>query len=132
MNDVPNADLNTSGIQPVEYKVLVLPDEVESKTKKGIIKPDETVDAERRALSIGTLVARSPYAFNFEAGMSPIEPGTRVLYAKYAGGEIKGPADGLRYRIMTDKDILGIIVATGSPDADEVPILHLPNVGIAA
>ena len=132
MSDVQNSDLNTSGIQPVEYKVLILPDEVESKTKGGIELPDEAVDARRRALSFGTLVARSPYAFGFEANMVPIEPGTHVLYAKYAGGEIKGPADGITYRIMNDKDIMGIIVSTDKIDAGEVPILHLASVGVAA
>ena len=124
--------LNTSGIDPIEYKVLVRPDTVENRTKRGIELPDETVDARRRAVSIGTLVAASPYAFNFEAGMEPVIPGTRVLYAKYAGGEIKGPADGITYRVMSDKDILGIIVREGSPDADEAPILHLAGAGMAA
>lgn len=124
--------MNTSGIQPREYKVLVRPDEVEEVTKGGIVKAISTVEAEQRAICFGTLVANSPHAFNFEAGMEKIEPGTRVLYAKYAGGEVKGPADGITYRIMNDKDIMGEIVHEGDSVADEVPILHFPGAGVAA
>ncbi len=130
MNDEQNTAaeaatlLNTSGIAPLEYKVLVLPDEVEAITKKGIYKADETIDAEKRAICLGTLVANSPWAFNFDAGMTALLPGTRVLYAKYAGGEIKGPADGRTYRIMNDKDILGEVTHEGQLAGEDVPILH--------
>ncbi|NIP51714.1 hypothetical protein GWN42_07695, partial [candidate division KSB1 bacterium] len=37
---------NTSGIEPLEYKVLVLPDSIEKKTEGGIYLPDQTHEME--------------------------------------------------------------------------------------
>jgi hypothetical protein len=44
-----HATLNTSGITPTEYKVLIRPKEVEEVTKGGIILAVETTDKEKWA-----------------------------------------------------------------------------------
>lgn len=103
--------MNLSGIRPVEFKVLIKPDEVEEKTAGGIIIPDETKDREQHAQMAGTLIEVSPLAFTYEAwpeGSGPPEPGNRVLFAKYAGFSRTGK-DGVEYRVVSDKDITCIL-----------------------
>lgn len=97
---------NESGLKPMEYKVLVLPDVVEEKTKGGIYLPEQSQEREKNASMEGTLVEASPIAFKFEDN-APVPPvGSRVIFAKYSGVTIKG-ADGRDYRIMNDKDVVG-------------------------
>lgn len=98
---------NQSGIDPVEYKVLVLPDPVEEVSKGGIVLSVESVkERERMAQVKGTLVAVGGNAF--EDWNSKPEPGNRVMIAKYAGVVAPG-ADGKEYRLCNDKDICAVI-----------------------
>ena len=102
---------NRSGLQPVEYKVVVLQDEVEEKTKGGIYIPQDTRDKEQMAEVNGTLIAAGGLAFcDGLNGPWPGEkpkPGDRVLVSKYAGFVFEGK-DGKQYQCCQDKDILGI------------------------
>ena len=98
--------LNQSGIHPVEYKVLVLPDEVKEKTKGGIYLPETTREMEELAQVKATLVAKGGNAF--EDWTDPPEVGQRVFVAKYAGYRVRG-ADDRVYQIVNDKDIAAII-----------------------
>ena len=86
---------NRSGINPTEYKVLVLPDKVEEKTAGGIYKPQTTRDRDQHAATTGTLVAISPMAFKFDDWPPQYKDllpkvGDRVVYQKYIGSEIEG------------------------------------------
>lgn len=102
-------NLNTSGIRPTGYKVLVRPKEVEQKIGSVWI-PDDHKEKQEFARQEGVLVAVSPVAFNYEtfpAGTAPQE-GQTVIYAKYAGFLHKG-ADGVEYRVINDQDIVAII-----------------------
>ena len=103
--------MNTSGIQPQEYNVLVLPTAVETKTKGGIILADETIEKEQFGRMEGTLVAVSPLAFSFadwpDVSMQP-QVGQKVLFSKYQATEITG-RDGAKYWIMKDKSIAGVM-----------------------
>lgn len=101
---------NTSGIKVIEYKVLVLPDPVEQKTKGGIILTDDTIEQSQAAATRGTVIDVSPLAFNYEADFPQcLKPmvGTRVIMGRYNGVKIMG-ADGIEYRILNDKDIIGV------------------------
>jgi len=102
---------NKSGLQPVEYKVVVLQDEVEEKTAGGIYLPQDTQEKEQMAEVNGTLIAVGSMAFcDGLNGLWPEpvpEPGDRVLVSKYAGYTFKGK-DGKQYQCCQDKDILGI------------------------
>lgn len=124
--------LNTSGIEPFEFKVLVRPDEVKQVTKGGIMLAQQTVQAMQFAICKGTMVALSPLAFNYDEGITNSDcpqPGARVLFAKYAGGEVEG-RDGKTYRIMSDKDIMAFLTDEtpfGAEDADtkgKIEALH--------
>lgn len=100
--------LNTSGITPLAFKVLILPDPVEEVTKGGIIRPVEVVTKDEFATTTGTLIAASPAAFGHIteeewAGTKP-KPGERVVFTKYAGFRRKGE-DGVDYLIVKDEDI---------------------------
>lgn len=113
MTNVKTLPLNKSGINPTEYKVLVLPKKADDKSKGGIIIPDESKDRNQFAQMEGELVAVSPLAFTYAAetewnGAEKPKPGDRVLFAKYAGALVKGK-DGTDYRLVNDKDIAAVL-----------------------
>lgn len=97
--------MNTSGIRPIEYKVLVKPVEVEAQTKGGLYLPDTEVERSEYARTEGDLVAVSPLAFDYGdyQGSQP-KVGDRVIFAKYNAQEITG-SDGCKYWLMNDKSI---------------------------
>jgi chaperonin GroES len=98
---------NSSGVTPIEYKVVVLPDPIEEVTQGGIIKPGIVRDREKHRTVKATLIAVGGNAF--EDCKPPIpQPGDRVYVAVAAGIIHEGP-DGEEYRLVNDKDIVGII-----------------------
>lgn len=102
---------NDSGIHPMEYNVLVLPQEVENKTKGGLYLADETVEKDSFSRMEGDLVAVSPLAFNFDdwpEGARVPQVGDRVLFSKYNATEILG-RDGMKYWIMKDRSIAAVV-----------------------
>ena len=99
---------NKSGIQPIEYKVLVLPDILSDATVGGIIRPDRVKEIEQAAAVRGWLVAAGGKAFeDFGEPMPKI--GDRIQYAKYSGVHEVPGADGKQYILCNDKDIAAII-----------------------
>jgi co-chaperonin GroES (HSP10) len=108
---------NPAGVQPVEFKVLVKPSEVEvdpvlaRARSQGLQLPPEVLEREFAAQIVAELIAVGGNAF--EDWRPPI-PQVRqtVLIAKYAGITLKG-ADGIEYRMLNDKDISGIINKEG-------------------
>lgn len=104
--------VNTSGIEPTEFKCLVEPKPVEVRTKGGIILPDQTAESEKYAALEGRLVALSHLAFGYatdeEWGSKKPRPGQQILHAKYAGVRVKGK-DGKEYLLINDKDVVAII-----------------------
>lgn len=106
--------INRSGINPTEYKVLVLPDSIEEKIGSVYI-PDKAKEQEQFAQTKGRIVAASPLAFSYAdeeewlaASAEKPKVGDTVLYAKYAGFEIEGK-DGVKYYMIVDKDICATI-----------------------
>ncbi len=103
--------LNTSGIRPLEYKVLVLPKEIETKTKGGLFLPETKVEKDGFQRREGILVAVSPMAFTFPDwpdGEPKPQIGDRVMFARYQADEVAGK-DGQTYWIMADKAVMAII-----------------------
>lgn len=103
--------LNGSGINPLEYRVLVLPKEVEAKTKGGLYLPETKVEKEEFQRREGIIVAMSPMAFcNPDWPESAPKPqiGDSVMFARYQADEIMG-RDGRAYWIMADKSIIATI-----------------------
>lgn len=105
---------NPTGINPTEYKVLIEPEEIAAKVGS-IFIPDAAKDQEKFAQIRGRIIASSPLAFSYAsneewqaANASKPKPGDTVLYAKYAGVNVKGK-DGKEYRLIIDKDICATI-----------------------
>lgn len=102
--------MNTSGIDPLEFNVIVRPDKVEERTKGGLYLPDETKERDQFSTLKGELIALSDLAFQdiYPADKPRPAPGERVMFSPYAGKVFKGD-DGEDYRIMKDKDVLGVV-----------------------
>lgn len=112
----PEASLNTSGIQPLTRRVLVLRDAVEEKTKGGIILPDSEIDKQKWATVNGTLIAAGPLAWaedRHDAALYAVphgipEPGARVKVGRHSGENHTGE-DGKLYTIMNDTDVIALM-----------------------
>jgi len=105
------ATLNTSGISPVEFKILVLPKEVEKKTKGGLLLADSTIEKDEFGRMEGVMIAASPMAFRFEDwpddNRKP-QVGDRVLFSRYNADKVLG-RDGVTYWIMNDKSVMAVM-----------------------
>lgn len=99
---------NPSGITPLDLRILVKPDPVEEKTSGGIILADMTKDRSKYAATTATLVAVGANAFKDWGPVHAPRAGDRVCFAQYSGAEQKG-ADGERYVIMNDADLLAVL-----------------------
>lgn len=105
--------MNTSGIRPQEFNVLVKPKQVEEKTAGGLHLPKSAIEKDEFGRTEGKLVAVSPMAFTFEGdwpdGRESEKPqiGNEVIFFKYQATELTG-RDGDKYWLMKDKDIAGV------------------------
>lgn len=103
--------MNSSGIEPLDLRVLVKPDPVEAKTAGGIILPDQVVESKKWETCKATLVAVGSNAWaeaRAARGFVAPEPGARVMVGKYSGVLVKGE-DGEEYRLMNDEDVTAIL-----------------------
>ncbi len=87
-------------IQPLSDRVLVQPQEAETKTASGIYIPDSAKEKPQQ----GKVVAVGKG--NKDHDMT-VKVGDIVLYGKYSGSELKH--EGSDYLIMREEDILAII-----------------------
>jgi len=101
---------NTSGLQALEYKVLILPDGIEQRTAGGILLPDATHDSDKYAQIKGTIISVGGKAFGDwpEDERDKLTPGARVYYSIYEGVNVQG-ADGKDYKLCNDKDIAALV-----------------------
>jgi chaperonin GroES len=77
----------------------------EAVTKSGIVLPDTAKEKPQE----GTILAVGPGRVldNGKRAALEVQVGQRVLFAKYAGTEVK--IDGEEYLILRESDIMGII-----------------------
>ncbi len=87
-------------IQPLSDRVLVQPQEAETKTASGLYIPDSAKEKPQQ----GKVVAVGKG--NKDHDMT-VKVGDIVLYGKYSGSELK--FEGNDYLIMREEDILAII-----------------------
>ena len=95
-------------IEPLGYTVLIKPEEIETKSKGGIITVlDNKVDQLERASICGTIMAvgelawmRSEWNYTHWANV-----GDGILFAKYAGATVIDPESGEKYILIADEDI---------------------------
>lgn len=93
-------------IKPLRDKVVVKRlEEIEEKTPGGIIIPDTAKEKPQ----MGEVVAVGKGKMLQDGKVIPpdVSVGDRVLFARYAGTEIK--IDGQEYLIMSEDEILGIV-----------------------
>ncbi len=95
-------------LRPLADRVVVKPVEREETTKSGIVLPDTAKEKPQE----GMVEAVGNGRFNEQTGARvalDVKVGDRVMYAKYAGSEVK--IDGTEYLILSERDILAIVDA---------------------
>ena len=92
-------------IVPLGDKVLVKRMEAETKTAGGIVLPDTAKEKpkEGKVVSVGD----GKMLENGKRATFQVKPGDKILFASYAGTEIK--IEGEEYLIMPEEDILAIL-----------------------
>ena len=104
---------------PLNWKVLVQPNQVTMKTRGGILLPDSSKDNEEYLTAHGTVCALGDLAYrDRDTGKrwrSEICPsvGDRVTYGKYAGQKLV--VKGVKFLLLNDDEITSIL-----PDGVEV------------
>jgi len=95
-----------TGIRPLHDKVLVLRDEAESQTSSGIFLPESSKDRPK----MGTITSVGDGTLNEETGERiplSVKPGDRVIFASYAGTEVKLGDEELL--ILSESEVLAIM-----------------------
>jgi chaperonin GroES len=96
--------VNTT-LRPLGDRVVVRPTEQEEVTASGIVLPDTAKEKPQR----GEVIAVGPGRIADDGSRLPmdVKDGEQVLFAKYAGTEVKVGDD--EYLIISEKDILAIV-----------------------
>lgn len=93
-------------LRPLADRVVVKPLEREEMTKSGIVLPDTAKEKPQE----GVIEAVGNGRYNEQSGSRvelDVKVGDRVMYAKYAGSEVK--IDEVEYLILSEKDILAVV-----------------------
>jgi chaperonin GroES len=92
-------------IRPLNDRVLVIREEEEQKSAGGIIIPDTAKEKPQR----GKVIAVGPGKMGEDGKRITLDvkQGDKILFAKYAGTEIK--LDGVEHVFMKEDDILSIV-----------------------
>jgi len=87
-------------IQPLSDRVLVAPQEAETKTASGLYIPDSAKEKPQQGKIVAVGKGKKDHDMT-------VKVGDIVLYGKYSGSELK--YEGKDYLIMREEDILAII-----------------------
>ncbi len=92
-------------LRPLDDRIVIKQSQAEEKTSGGIILPDTAKEKPQ----MGTVIAVGPGALldDGKRGKMSVKKNDKVLYAKYAGTEIK--LDGKKVLILKESDILAVI-----------------------
>jgi chaperonin GroES len=101
----PSAATTAKKVQPLADRVVVRANEREETTLSGIVLPDTAKEKPQE----GTVVAAGPGRLNEkgERVKPEVKVGDVVLYARYAGTEVK--IDGEELLILKESDVLAIV-----------------------
>jgi chaperonin GroES len=90
---------------PLEDRIVVKPQEAESKTAGGIVLPDT---AKEKPL-LGKVIATGPGKLddNGKRIAMSVKKNDTVLFGKYSGSDVE--LDGEEYKILRESEILGVI-----------------------
>ena len=97
-------------LRPLADRVVVKPVERDEMTKSGIVLPDTAKEKPQE----GIIEAVGNGRYNEQTGVRvalDVKVGDRVMYAKYAGSEVK--IDDVEYLILGEKDILAVVEKNG-------------------
>ena len=92
-------------LRPLDDRIVVKPQDAETKTAGGIVLPDS---AKEKPLA-GKVISVGPGKM-LDSGKRAevaVKKGETVLFGKYGGNDIK--IDGEEYKILRESDILGIV-----------------------
>lgn len=104
-------ELNKSGLEPRGKAVLI--HAYEPERKKSLIElPSEIRERAAMIEQRAVVVAVGNDAWSDEAEPRAL-PGDKVLVTKFAGMMAVGPADGMQYRLVNDRDIFCRITGEG-------------------
>ncbi len=92
-------------LNPLADRVIVEPVEKEEMTSSGIYVPETAKEKPQEGLVIA--VGPGRLMDNGERAPMEVKKGDRVIFAKYAGTEMK--LDDTKYLILGEKDILAIL-----------------------
>ena len=92
-------------IKPINDKVLVKRLEAESKTKGGIVLPDNAKEKPKEGKVVE--VGNGKLLKGGERSKFQVKKGDRVIFSPYAGTEVK--VDGDEFLLINEDDILAVI-----------------------
>jgi chaperonin GroES len=100
-----SASANTMKIRPLSDRIVVQPEELETKTKGGIYIPD-TADKDKPMK--GKIIAIGNGKF-VDGKMQPlqVQVGDTILFGKYSGTSIK--LDDKELLVMREEDVMGVL-----------------------
>ncbi len=106
-NSVPAKTATKTSLVPLADRIVVTALKQEEETASGIIIPDTVKEKPQQ----GEVIAVGPGKRDDTGAHQPIdlESGDRILYAKYAGTDVK--LDGIDYIVLNEKDILCKLVS---------------------
>jgi chaperonin GroES len=92
-------------LRPLADRLIVEPQEQEEVTASGIVLPETAKEKPQR----GTVVAAGPGRYGDDDERLPmdVKEGDIVLFAKYAGTEVK--IENKKYLILKESDVLAVI-----------------------
>ncbi|HEX7713848.1 MAG TPA: co-chaperone GroES [Bacillota bacterium] len=92
-------------IRPLGERIVLKVLESEEKTKSGIVLPDTA--KEKPQMGEVMAVGNGRILDNGQKVALEVKPGDKVLFAKYAGTEVK--LDGEEYMVLKESDVLAIV-----------------------
>jgi chaperonin GroES len=94
-------------LKPLGDRLVVEPKEKENTTASGLVLPDTASEKPQQ----GVVIAVGPGARDEDGKRikMDVKEGDQVLFAKYAGTEIK--IDSKKYLILKESDVLAIVIA---------------------
>ena len=95
----------STNLKPLGDRLVVEPQEKEEVTASGLVLPETAKEKPQQ----GTVIATGPGRRDDDGDRIPMDvaEGDTVLYAKYAGTEIK--VDGKKLLILKESDVLAIV-----------------------
>ncbi len=92
-------------IKPLEDRILVQANEVETTTASGIVIPDTAKEKPQE----GTVLAVGPGRIDDKGNRVPVDVtvGDVVIYSKYGGTEVKYAGE--EYLLLSARDVLAVV-----------------------